>query len=147
MKGITAFIMLLVGIAIGIHVHSTPDVTRAAPSHTVAAAPAPTVTVTVTKTKTVTQHVPTIPQSCRDAMDLLAKMQPLMQQVINEPELERDIQSKAGMAIRAKDLKELTTAGDLNNDARNRMANAGSELLDDWQAYQADVNQCNADLK
>lgn len=109
--------------------------------------PAPTVTITEHEKEVIHDTTPSIPASCRETLDLIARMTPHLESVLGSSGKISDILSQARVAIASQDHKALIDAGNKNNQLSNAIAGDRGELEDLIAQYQDSVKQCAADLK
>jgi len=109
--------------------------------------PAPTITVTEHTKEIIHDSTPTVPDSCKEALDLVGEMTPYFETVLGSSGKISDMLSQARIAIASGDHAALIKASNINNTLANDNAKSNNELMDMLSRYKEAMYQCNTDLK
>lgn len=132
-------------VVLGIWIHS--GLTAHQPASNTVAVPAPTVTVTKTVYRDKPVQVPTMPEDCARAVQLIIKMQDPIATVTSSGSRQSDILSEAHVAILSKDVSGLTKAGSDQNQLLNEVSGARRDVNDGMADLSAALDHCNATLQ
>jgi hypothetical protein len=133
------FFTLLVGMGLGCWLITSGHTSE--PIHDRIEVPVPGPTVTVT------QSVTSFPISCKAVMQLIERVYPDVNTIIDSAQRSHDIVAAAYVAIVAHDTQALNAADTKGHQLSNDTADARNHVLDMHKEITDGIAKCNADLK